>query len=147
MFAKTLIGFQTSLGGLPEPFCKTPLFINYIDPTPPPKWFHFLWKLFKCVFFWWKKCLLGFPAREKCLNWSPIVSNKNIPKNPEQFPKNPGIKIWRKSRPGKSRDPGILQKSRPVPEWNSLERWTLLRRGRGSLLVCEFCYNMWIHVP
>ena len=29
--------------------------------------------------------------------------------------KNPGIKIWGKSRPGKSRDPGILQKSRPVP--------------------------------
>ena len=69
----------------------------------PPKWFHFLWKLFECVlinlnlckssllqlaglFFWWKKCFLGFPAREKCLNWSPIVSNKNIPKNFQKIP-------------------------------------------------------------
>ena len=103
------------------------------------KWFHFLWKLFECMlinlnlckssllqlaglFFLWKKWLLGFPAREKCLNWSPITSNKNIPKNPEQFPKNPGIKIWSKSRPGKSRDPGILQKSLPVPSRNEIHR-------------------------
>ena len=101
--------------------CKTPIFINYIDPTRPPKKVSLSLKIFECVltnlnlckstlqklaglFFWWKKCLLGFPAREKCLNWSPIVSNKHIPKNPEQFPKNPGIKIWGKSRPGKSRD-------------------------------------------
>ena len=47
------------------------------------------------------------------LNWLLIAAKKIIPKNPEKIPKDPGMKILGKSRPKKSRDPGILQKSCP----------------------------------
>ena len=43
-------------------------------------------------------------------NYPILEANKakmKIPENPERFQLNPGIKNMRKSRPEKSRDPGI----------------------------------------
>ena len=39
--------------------------------------------------------------------WQANEAKMKIPKNPERIPLNPGIKNIGKSRPEKSRDPGI----------------------------------------
>ena len=51
--------------------------------------------------------------------WQANEAKMKIPKNPERFPWNPGIKNIGKSRPEKSRDPGIWQD--PVPKNPGIE--------------------------
>ena len=51
--------------------------------------------------------------------WHANEAKMKIPKNPERFPWNPGIKNIGKSRPEKSRDPGIWQN--PVPKNPGIE--------------------------
>ena len=52
-------------------------------------------------------------------------------KIPEKFPNNPGIENKGKSRPEKSRDPGIWQN--PVPKIPGLKIWIPLGPGRESV--------------
>ena len=54
-----------------------------------------------------------------------------IPKNPEFFFLNPGIKNIGKSRPEKSRDPGIWQN--PVPKNPGIEILDPVRACSGQL--------------
>ena len=51
--------------------------------------------------------------------WPTHEAKTKIPRNPGNFLNNPGIKNKGKSRPGKSRDPGIWPN--PVPENPGIE--------------------------
>ena len=51
--------------------------------------------------------------------WQANETKLKIPKNPERFPWNPGIKKIGQSHPEKSRDPGIWQN--PVPKNPGIE--------------------------
>ena len=53
-------------------------------------------------------------------------------KIPEKFPNNPGIENKGKSRPEKSRDPGIWQN--PVPKIPGLKIWIPLGPGQEPLV-------------
>ena len=56
----------------------------------------------------------GYWFDDNDLIWQGNEAKIKIPKYPEKFPLNPGIKNIGKSRPEKSRDPGIWQN--PVPK-------------------------------
>ena len=66
--------------------------------------------------------------------WQANEAKIKIPKNPERFPWNPGIKNIGKSRPEKSRDPGIWQN--PVPKNPGIE---ILDPARACSWVVHCC--------
>ena len=125
--------------------CKTPIFINYIDPTRPPKmvslslktvwvcvnqfkslqilsptisWSVFLMeKMFVGLSCSWKMFkLITNRIKQKYPEKSRTISKKSRDKNMRQIPSR---KI-----PG-SRDFAKIP-SRPILEWNSLEHWGLM---------------------
>ena len=63
--------------------------------------------------------MINIKIDENDVIWQTHEAETKIPKNPGNFLNNPGIKNKGKSRPGKSRDPGIWPN--PVPENPGIE--------------------------
>ena len=64
-------------------------------------------------------------------------------KIPEKFPNNPGIENKGKSRPEKSRDPGIWQN--PVPKIPDLKIWIPLRPACDLSVPDDHCFFLLGH--
>ena len=74
--------------------------------------------------------------------WQANEAKMKIPKNPERFPWNPGIKNIGKSRPEKSRDPGIWQN--PVPKNPGIEILDPVRACSGAW---AYFWGHWFTFP
>ena len=119
--------------------CKTPIFINYIDPTRPAKMVSLSLKIvWVCVnqfkslqilsptiswsVFLMEKMFVGLSCSWKMFK---LITNRIKQKYPEKsrtISKKSRDENIRLSRPKKSRDPGIGVESRPVPSRNEIPR-------------------------